>query len=138
MSWPIQTTSLVNIDMTNFNFKPFFQTLLQSWGLSFLQIPSLTHDETYLRRLLEGPLHTEITLIPDLHAISLNKICNKYSIYNCYLGIQIEKMENEKEKINSLEEKSLPNCEIKWKYENLVTYAKFMQALSTKMILLIL
>ena len=46
-----------------------------------------TYDETYLRRLLEGPLHMEITLIPDLHAISLNKICNKYSIYNCYLGI---------------------------------------------------
>ena len=46
-----------------------------------------THDETYLRRLLEGPLHMEITLIPDLHTISLNKICNKYSIYNCYLGI---------------------------------------------------
>ena len=46
-----------------------------------------THDENYLRRLLEGPLHMEITLIPDLHAISLNKICNKYSIYNCYLGI---------------------------------------------------
>ena len=47
-------------------------------------------------------------------------------------------MENEKEKINSLKEKSLPNCEIKWKYENFVTYAKFLQALSTKMILLIL
>ena len=134
MSWPIQTTSLVNIDMTDFNFKPFFQTLLQSWRLSFLQIPFwpnspmpqaclinimtlffhrnfeliksskvfkqnwndiatllflkfTTHDETYLRRLLEGPLHMEITLILDLHAISLNKICNKHSIYNCYLGI---------------------------------------------------
>ena len=33
--------SLVNIDTTGFNFKPFFQTWLQSWGLSTLQIPSL-------------------------------------------------------------------------------------------------
>ena len=47
-------------------------------------------------------------------------------------------MENEKERINLLKEKSLPNCEIKWKHENFVTYAKFMQASSTKMILLML
>ena len=30
-------------------------------------------------------------------------------------------MANEREKINSLKEKSLPNCEIKWKHENFVT-----------------
>ena len=30
------------MDMTGFNFKPFFQTWFQSWGLSSLQIPSLT------------------------------------------------------------------------------------------------
>ena len=31
-------------------------------------------------------------------------------------------MANEKKRINSLKEKSLPNCEIKWKHENFVTY----------------
>ena len=63
-----------------------------------------THDETYLRRLLEGPLHMEITLIPDLRTISLNKICNKYSIYNCYLGIYKQRkcQMRKKEKMNAL------------------------------------
>ena len=41
-------------------------------------------------------------------------------------------MENEKERIYSLKQKSLPNCEIKWKLENFVTHAKFTQASAFK------
>ena len=58
-------------------------------------------------------LHIEITL---------NRICNKYNIYNCFLGIykqrkwQMRKKERKKKK-KSLKEKSLPNYEFKWKHD---------------------
>ena len=58
-------------------------------------------------------LHIEITL---------NKICSKYNIYNCFLGIykqrkwQMRKKERKKKK-KSLKEKSLPNYEFKWKHD---------------------
>ena len=51
--------------MTNFNFKPFFHTLLQSWGLSLLQIPSWTCVCIAMCPIITGTGHN---LLPHIKA----------------------------------------------------------------------
>ena len=75
---PMPQACLINI-MTllfdrNFELIKSSKVFRQNWNdiATLLFLKFTTHDVTYLRRLLEGPLHMEIALIPNLHAISLN------------------------------------------------------------------